>query len=963
MSESFRLLILEDNPTDAELMKFELEEAGLTFTLKVVTTEQAYIQAIEDFHPDLILSDYDLPTYNGASALAAANRRCPETPFILVTGAVTEDRAIDILTQGAKDYVLKARLKQRLIPAVRRALAEAAEHRARTQAEEELRIAHRELEERVRIRTAQLQEEIERRKLAESRIEADLAALTRIHDLSSRLVGIEGIQPLLQEIMDTAVTVANAPKGTLQLLEGDSLRLVAHCGHRQPFLEFFAAAENRASVCGEATKQGDRVIVPDVEKSTLFAGTDSLGVLRDAGVRSVQSTPIIARSGKLLGILTTQWNIPHQPDEHDLWRIDLLVRQAADLIESAKGREDLLMSERRARERAMELEALLEAAPTPIFIAYDSECRHLAGNRAAEDLLGVPHGSETSLSAPASVRPRHFKAVKEGRELRNEELPAQRAARGIPVRDFEFSLVFDDGDTRDVLGYGTPLYNEEGQPRGAVHVLIDITDRKRAEMAARAEQDHLRMALEAAGMVIWELDIPTRSILYSDNLPNIILGTEVKPYCSLVELMPLIHPEDRDRLDQALERASKEGIPFECEYRVRMLDGAYRWILGKGKRVVMEAGKPVRVLGLSLDITERKRTEQEFRESEKRFRALVMASSEVLYIMSPDWSEMRRLHSRGFLANTEKANPGWLEEYIQPDEQPRVIAAIREAIRTKGIFKLEHRVKRTDGSNGWVLSRAVPLMDANGEIVEWFGSANDITELHKKASQLEAANRELESFSYSVSHDLRAPLRAIDGYSRMILKREGHKFDENTRRQFDQIIKYTRMMEQLIDGLLALSRLGKEALSLSTLEMADLTRDVWEDLRANNPVSPIDFKINPVPTVKGDRLLIKQALNNLLSNAIKFSRTRDVPFIEVGGYSAERENVYYVRDNGVGFDMRYYDRLFGIFKSLHSAADYEGTGIGLAIVQRIILRHGGRVWAESEVDKGATFYFTLPTQP
>ena len=170
-------------------------------------------------------------------------------------------------------------------------------------------------------------------------------------------------------------------------------------------------------------------------------------------------------------------------------------------------------------------------------------------------------------------------------------------------------------------------------------------------------------------------------------------------------------------------------------------------------------------------------------------------------------------------------------------------------------------------------------------------------------------------------------------------------------------------MEQLIDGLLALSRLGKEALSLSTLEMADLTRDVWEDLRANNPVSPIDFKINPVPTVKGDRLLIKQALNNLLSNAIKFSRTRDVPFIEVGGYSAERENVYYVRDNGVGFDMRYYDRLFGIFKSLHSAADYEGTGIGLAIVQRIILRHGGRVWAESEVDKGATFYFTLPTQP
>jgi PAS domain S-box-containing protein len=166
-AESLHILILDDNHADAELVQFELQDAGILFTSKVVMTEDAYVQAIQDYCPDIILSDYDLPKYNGALALAEANRRCPDTPFILVTGAVTEDRAIDILTQGAKDYVLKTRLQQRLVPAVKRALAEAEELRARKQAEEELRKAHRTLEESIKTRTAELQKEMEARKQVE----------------------------------------------------------------------------------------------------------------------------------------------------------------------------------------------------------------------------------------------------------------------------------------------------------------------------------------------------------------------------------------------------------------------------------------------------------------------------------------------------------------------------------------------------------------------------------------------------------------------------------------------------------------------------------------------------------------------------------------------------------------------------------------------------------------------------
>ena len=231
--------------------------------------------------------------------------------------------------------------------------------------------------------------------------------------------------------------------------------------------------------------------------------------------------------------------------------------------------------------------------------------------------------------------------------------------------------------------------------------------------------------------------------------------------------------------------------------------------------------------------------------------------------------------------------------------------------------------------------------------------------LIQQSAKLEAANKELESFSYSVSHDLRAPLRAIDGFSRMILRQQGDQFDENTKRQFNVIRDNAQKMGKLIDDLLDFSRLGRSEVSMSRLNVEEITRDVWDELKAINPDRLMDLQIAPAPLGMGDPSLIKQVLINLLSNAIKFSSIRKVTLIVVGAYGAESGNVYYVRDNGIGFDMTYYDKLFGVFQRLHGNTEYEGTGVGLALVKRIIERHGGRVWAEGEVDKGATFYFTL----
>ncbi len=227
-------------------------------------------------------------------------------------------------------------------------------------------------------------------------------------------------------------------------------------------------------------------------------------------------------------------------------------------------------------------------------------------------------------------------------------------------------------------------------------------------------------------------------------------------------------------------------------------------------------------------------------------------------------------------------------------------------------------------------------------------------------SQLEAANRELESFSYSVSHDLRAPLRAIDGYSRMILRKQGERFDDETLRQFGMIRNNVQTMGQLIDDLLAFSRLGKQEMSKTSLDMGVLINDVWQNLLAANPGRNMTLNILEIRPGMGDRSLLREVFSNLLGNAVKFTRNREMARIEVGSCVKDHETVYHIRDNGVGFDMKYHDRLFGVFQRLHSSADYEGTGIGLALVQRIIHRHGGRIWAESKPDEGACFYFTLP---
>ena len=252
------------------------------------------------------------------------------------------------------------------------------------------------------------------------------------------------------------------------------------------------------------------------------------------------------------------------------------------------------------------------------------------------------------------------------------------------------------------------------------------------------------------------------------------------------------------------------------------------------------------------------------------------------------------------------------------------------------------------------------------EVIERRRAAEEIEELNTRlemrAAELEAANKELESFTYSVSHDLRAPLRAIDGFSRILEEEHSGGLDEEGRRMLGLVRDGARKMSQLVEDLLVFSRFNRKPVAPVEIDMSELVKTVFRELlQGGTPCVP-ELRLSELPPGRGEPALIRQVWMNLFSNAIKYSSKRPGPVIEVGGYADERESVYYVRDNGAGFDMRQQHKLFGLFQRLHGTAEFPGTGVGLAIVERIVTRHGGRIWAEGRVNEGASFYFSLPAR-
>lgn len=554
----------------------------------------------------------------------------------------------------------------------------------------------------------------------------------------------------------------------------------------------------------------------------------------------------------------------------------------------------------------------------------------------------------------------------------------------------EYRVHHSDGSWRWHKTNAMPLIDENGAIIGIEGSASDITAYKLEEKARKErEREQSTLMNNLQGMVYYCLNDANWTMKFVSEgateltgyTPDEMIDNQVVAYNDL------IHPDDQEPVNQAVQRGLEAREPYSIEYRIITKSGALKYVWERGQGTYTPEGQFYRLEGFIMDVTERKQAQDALQESEQRWQFALEGAGDGVW----DWNLLTndiyftpqcRTMLGYYRDETLHVFSDW-DELLHPDDRDQVYVDLYAHLDGgTPFYQSEYRLMAADGTFRWILARGkVVRWTAEGKPERIIGTHSDISErkraeaeikrinetleeqVSERTSRLKAAYQELEGFNYLVAHDLRTPLRHITGFVDLLKEDATLSLGEQSKHYLDVISTAATKMSQMIDALLAFSRISRTEMLNNRVDMRVLVNEAMNGLEPEVAGRSITWKIHDLPDAKGDEKMLGLAVANLLANAVKFTRNREEAEIEIGSVKDSQDSrriVFYVKDNGVGFNMQHEDRLFAIFQRLHTQEEFEGSGVGLANVRRIIHRHGGSIWANGQPDGGATFYFSLP---
>ena len=931
----WKIYLIDDDEDDFLITREMLAETkGVRVQLTWASTYETARETLfagQQF--DAVLVDYDLGLHTGLDLIREATVREPALPMILLTGRGSYDVDVEAMQAGASLYLTKDEVNPLLLE---RSIRYAIDHKRSEQALMQANAALRESEDRFR------------------RLVSVMPAAMYTCDSQGRLtyynqraVEIWGMEP---------------PLGDLS---------VRFCGGNRLFLED-----------GTPLRHDDTPMAEAVRKGTSTRGAEVMEERPDGSMvtTSVNIDPLYDASGCISGAVNVFVDITEKK------KAEALLLAQKQILQDQK--HELQEQKRELEMKNQQLEGLFEHAPAALalFLAQPPYMV-LAHNQVYQNLWNTPHRDE---SLVGKYIPDYIPQAEENGIFDIFEQVA-KTGKGCTVYHFNY----------DGLDSGPKWWNwnlspvfSEGKLVAYAHMLVDATEEVTAQRQMRAELDerrrteqNLKFALSRMQGLINSTVIgitisDEQGSVYeaNDYFLNLIGADFAALEAGQVRWDTITPPEHRAADLRAFQeiRATGACAPYEKQYE--RPDGARVWVLVS---IAALPNEPERQVAFILDITDRKNTEFAYRDSqqalmqsEDRFRVMADSMPQLVWMAEPDGKVIYYNRRAREYHGINKSDHGWeWAPVVHDDDLQTTVDAWTNALQTGTLYEVEHRVRTADGSFRWHLSRGVPMIDPQGNVQQWYGTATDIHEqkvteaaLRQREAQLEllvksveSSNRDLERFAFVASHDLQEPLRKVRAFGDRLHQALQGRLSEQEKDYLNRMENAAARMQDMVDDLLQLSRVSASKRDFGPVDLNSVARDVLADLRAKIDRAGGKVVVDALPTVQGDRVLLRQLLLHLVDNSIKFRRDEEAPFVQL---HAEHEGNHVrlsVQDNGIGFDPAYADRIFQPFTRLHSLGVFEGSGMGLAICQKIIERHQGQITVTSQPGAGSLFEIVLPS--